>query len=692
MKRKLRAAAAICLILACSAGPAFHSGVWADPLVIAQPSGSRSGPLILKEPALPGVSSAGPAEEAQEETLSWQAQVTFPDWKGYTDDTLAMNGMYSFFGYHGQGRLLIEPAESVEEFRLYVNGERIDTTGFSDGDAHELDISPYTRNGENTLQVTNIFPAGPSAAVKVSIPYPEILDGTPEAEGISLQALDLIRELTETDIAYGFTSAQLAVVRHGRLVYSNAWGKTNTYLPDGSVNPDARDVTEDTLYDLASVTKMFSVNYILQKLVTDGDISLDAKITDFLGDAFAEDVQESGEEDAPPLDTVREWKASLTVRDLLCHQGGFPPSPRYHAPYQFTGSNPEPANPFYAGNGADEKTKRETIRAICRTPLVYEPGTQTAYSDVDYMVLGLVAEKVTGQDLDSYLKETFFRPMGLDHITYNPLENGFSPEDCAATELNGNTRDGLLAYPDMRTDTIQGQVHDEMAYYNMAGMSGHAGLFSNAEDLAKLASVMLCGGYGENRFFSENVMDAFTAPKNADEGNWGLGWWRQGEDQRVWYFGTQADSGTIGHQGWTGTLVMIDPDRQLVIAFLTNAINTRLTDNQKDAGQFDGKWYTASTLGFVPQILSIGMDQEGDISEQLLDLTADMAVESMKLIDPDAEALSAHPSARNARSKLQLFESRAAAFGDDEYVWHLREKVNDAWMRVCFEHKKTDER
>ena len=487
------------------------------------------------------------------------------------------------------------------------------------------------------------------------------------------------------------------MIRNGRLIYNNAWGKTNSYLPDGSPCVDSSDVTTDTLYDLASVTKMFSVNYAFQKLLTDGQVDLDAKITDFLGDEFAseavfmsdsspEDDNSPEDDSRPDIETVRAWKAGLTIRDLLRHQGGFPASPRYCAPYVFVDNLPEgesyPENPIFAGNGADEETRQATIEMIFRTPLEYEPGTQTLYSDVDYIILGLVVEKITGKGLDEWLRESFWKPMGLSHITYKPLDNGFSPEDCAATELNGNTRDGLFEFDGYRTSTIQGEVHDELAYYNMAGVSGHAGLFSNAEDLAKLASLMLCGGCGENRFFSRNVMDVFTAPKSDSAANWGLGWWRQGDSQRVWYFGTQAGSDTVGHQGWTGTLFVIDPDRELVIVYLTNKINSPITDKYANANKFDGNWYTASTLGFVPQILSIGMDSDEDISGQLLDLTADMAVESLKLLPQGVSVSSAHPAAKNAQSKLRLFEKTASEYKNEknsDSIEILRENIEAAF-------------
>lgn len=623
------------------------------------------------------------AEEAEIPAAGWQAQVVFPDWKGYTDDTLAMNSMFTFFGYHGQGKLYVRSSEKTQSFRMYVNGQVVDTRAAASGGTISVDISSVALNGKNTVQVSNIKPEGIAEAVEVFVPYPEVLPGTPEEEGISSQALSLISDLIEADVENGFPSAQLAVVRNGRLVYENAWGRTNSYLPDGTPCTDSAEVTTDTLYDLASVTKMFTVNYALQKLLTEGKVNLDTKITEYMGDEFVEETilvpeekredeeetaeEEEEEEEKPDLETVKKWKAELTIRDLLRHQGGFPGDPRYNCPILYKKHLKEgetyPENVLFAGNSADEKTRKNTIKMICKTPLQYEPGTETLYSDVDYMILGLVVEKITGEGLDTWMKKNFYEPMGLSHITFNPLQNGFEPGDCAATELNGNTRDGLLDIDGYRTDTIQGEVHDEKAYYCMAGVSGHAGLFSNAADLAKLASAMLCGGYGNSSFFSVNVIDSFTAPKKEDAANWGLGWWRQGDAQRVWYFGTQAGSDTIGHQGWTGTLVMVDPDRNLVVAYLTNKINSPVTDKEENENSFDGNCYTAGTLGFVPQILSIGMDSDEDISRQLLDLTEDMAAESLKLIPENESPDGDHPYARNARSKQQVYEKTAAAYG-----------------------------
>lgn len=626
MKRILAAVLALALIL--GALPAF----------------AREAAPIGKAEALP---EAG-----------WQKKAVFPDPYGYVDDTLAMNSMVSFQGYRGQGYFYLDVADGVTGFSLYVNGKEYDTAGLRGG-VYRVDYSDAARDGKNTVQVSNIRPFDAQAAVTVYAPYPVILPGTAEEAGIRPEALRLVSDLIQADIDHGFTSAQLAIVRNGRLVYENAWGTVNAYEQSGERKADSPAVTGETLYDLASVTKMFSVNYALQKLVTEGKIDVSARIVDILGSGFSEDTLDLRYEgcDYPGPDVMKQWKANLTVRDILCHQGGFPASFPYHNQHfdaEKLSAAPNGENLLFSGFDGSGETRQNTLKALCKTPLMYQPGAKTLYSDLDYLLLCFVVEEVAGQRLDAYMRDTFFAPMGLTRVTFNPLQNGFSQADCAATELNGNTRDHLVSFPGIREYTLQGEVHDELAWYAMGGVSGHAGLFASASDLAKLASVMLTGGYGENRFFSKNVMDLFTAPKALTHGQWGLGWWREGDDQRSWYFGTQAASDTVGHQGWTGTLVMIDPSRDLVIAYLTNKINSPVTSPDRP-NQFDGNFYTASTLGFVPQLISMGLDEPEDITPQLTALLADMANESAKLVKGPG-----HPSVQNVKSKISVLRSWAA--------------------------------
>ena len=594
----------------------------------------------------------------------WQGEPVFPNWKGL-DDTLAMNHMYTFVGYAGQGTLCVEPESGVTGFNLFVNNRQINTAAMAAGGVWNVDISGQTINGRNTIQVGGIRPRGKQVTVRVG--YPTVQEGSLQDVGIDRDALELLEQIIQADVNNGFPSAQMAIVKNGKLVYQNAWGKVNSYNPDGTPKTDSPAVTNDTLYDLASNTKMYTANYALQYLVTQGKANLDSRLVDLLGSAFVEDtidITYNGYEN-PGLKVNKQWKAELTLRDILRHQAGFPADPQYHNDSFDQCAQktvPGATNVLFSGWDGSAATRATTLKSIFKTPLMYKPGTKTVYSDVDYMLLAFAIEAITGKGLDAFLKETFWDPMGLTHTTYNPLLNGFAANDCAATELNGNTRDGAISFTGVRTATIQGQVHDEKCYYAMGGISGHAGLFSNATELAKLASVMLTGGYGENRYFSRNVMDAFTAPKKEDAANWGLGWWREGDNQRCWYFGTQAPSNTIGHQGWTGTLTMIDPVEDLVVVYLTNKINSPVTDKAANPNKFNGNWYTASTLGFVAQLLYQGLQNHGiDPNNAYSALLEDMAESKFALVAEGGNVSATHPLVRSGYAVLEAMAAHANA-------------------------------
>ncbi len=589
----------------------------------------------------------------------WQKHATFPDRLGRTDDTLAMNNMMSFIFWRGQGKIYLRVSPRTKSFTLYLNGHIIDTSQAIAGGIYEADISGATIDGINTLHISRIEPYGLKNAVEVFVPYPVIIEGRPENEGISPESLALISEIISSDIAHGFPSAQLAIIRNGRLIYSNAWGKTDT------ANPKSPNVTRETLYDLASVSKVLTVNYAVQKLITDGKLDLDARIADIFGREFLDGTIKAPYA-ATNAKTMRAWKSSITVRDVMCHRAGYPPEIHYYDKNYDLSTfkhNEKSRNPLYSGITPSPETRAQTFRAIKQTPLQYQPRTKITYSDVDYMLLCLAVEEITGMTLDAYLSANFWQPMSLTRITFNPLKNGFTVDDCVATEIHGNmtTRGYAVRFPGIRDYVLKGEVHDEKAFHSMAGVSGHAGLFANAEDVAVLLSAMLTGGYGGHKFFSRNVIDMFTATQDKGAGIWGVGWWRNGDDGRPWYFGTQSASGTFGHQGFTGTLVMVDPSRNLVIAYFTNKLNSPALMPLSRRKTFAGNWYTASTLGFVAQIL--GVNDAG----QLDSLLADMAEGSLKLI-PNGAGKN-HPSVRNAESKIDLL-SRREGFAD--YVARLK--------------------
>ena len=295
---------------------------------------------------------------------------------------------------------------------------------------------------------------------------------------------------------------------------------------------------------------------------------------------------------------------------------------------------------------------------ILKTPLVYEPGTETRYSDVDYMLLGLIVEQVSGDDLDTYVKNNFYEPLGLDKLTFNPLDNGFEKNEIAATELKGNTRDGVVDFENIRTETIQGEVHDEKAYYAMDGISGHAGLFSNAKNLATLAQVMLNkGGYGDNTFFSEEVVQDFTKASDIND-TYGLGWRRQGASNNYsWAFSSLADSETYGHTGWTGTLTVVDPSNDLIVVLLTSAKNSPVLDKENDPNTMLGNKYLTSNYGTISSLIFTAMD-DNNPTEKSDSLLIELVDQKLAQIKELPEAWDNEPSKHSYNALVDILNER----------------------------------
>ena len=645
-----------------------------------------------KEPLFK-IENAPPPEKA-----SWQAQLAFPDRQGEVDDSLALNSLYAFDFFSGQGEFYVQVGKAVASFGLFINQERVDTSALKSGASYKIDISKIARDGKNILQAASVQTkksgAGDDGKIKIFVPYPVLKSGTVEASGIDKDAFALISEIIQSDIERGFPCAQLAVAKGGQLVYKNSWGCLNSYDADGVPIPQEqrKKVTDDTLFDMASCTKALVTNCALEYLVSNKQLALDTKIADVLGDEFYKKTinikYKNGS--GASLSQIKKWKAALTIRDVACHSAGFPAGPAYYN-INFNSQtqarekeNQKPKNKLYAGCGADETTRAKTYEAVCKTPLMYQPGTRAMYSDADYMILCFVIEKITGQRVDEFCKKTFWKPLGMERTTFNPLQNGFSKDDCAATELRGNTRGGTLLDFVGRQDTIQGEVHDETAWYSMAGISGHAGLFTTASDALKLLFALNLGGYGQNKFFSKDVMDAFYSPQSDERANWAIGWYHQGDDRRSWNFGQSASRDTVGHNGWTGTMIMIEPEQNILVAYFTSKRHTPY--REENAYDFEGSYYTAANYGFVPQIIFEGMTGGSDKKRALLLLLADMARDKWRLVD--AERLddgqpvtdSAHPIVQAAYAILEVFVRRAKADGSDEALTLARQSVD--WLNA----------
>ena len=487
--------------------------------------------------------------------------------------------MDTFVGYEGQGSLLIR-SDSPRDFALYVNGVSVSLSTVATSTWSTVDISEATLTGDNRLQVSAIKDS--DATFEVKIPYPTLIDALDEGKGNA--NFDLIDQIIDAEIANGYTSAQVIVVSAGKVIKQSAYGIVNSYNTDGSRIASGTAVTNDTLYDLASITKMFATNFAVQKLVSEGKLDPSNKVSQYI----------TGFVDGPN-DAIK-GKTNLTLREILEHQAGFPADPQYPDD-EYDPANPDVrlpnTNPLYT------QDRSEVLQKIIETPLDYAPGTKTRYSDVDYMLLGFIVETVTGKRLDAYVKENVYAPLGLTHITFNPLQNGFSKDDCAAEELNGNTRDGTVTFNNVRAATVQGEVHDEKAFYCMEGVSGHAGLFSNAHDLATLAQVMLNrGGYGNIRLFDEATVDQFVKPKDTDA-SYGLGWRRKDVSTYAWVFSPISDTSTFGHTGWVGCDIAIDPVHNTIVATLSNKKNTRVLDPVHNPDDFIGDHYLTANYGMV---------------------------------------------------------------------------------------------
>lgn len=650
--------AALAAIFLCLAAPTF-----------AQEAADKAPLFNIEDSALP-------------EDAGWQAELNFPDRWGEVDDTLTLNSLYSFEFFEGQGALYVQVGKAVQSFALFVNQENVDTSALKAGRSYKIDFSKIARNGKNLLQVASIRSTknGEDGTVKIFIPYPVLINGSVEQSEIDKDSFALISEIIQSDIEHGFPCAQLAVAKNGRILYKNSWGFINSYDTDGNPLPqnEREKITDDTMFDIASCTKALAANMAIEFLISQKKLSLDTKIADVLGDDFYKKTinikYKNGS--GASLGQNKKWKAALTVRDVACHTAGFPAGPAYYNK-NFNSTtqgrekeNQTPKNKLYAGCGADQKTREKTFEAICKTPLLYEPGKRVLYSDADYMILGFVVEQITGEKLDDFCKKTFWEPLGLTRTVFNPLQNGFSKSDCAATELRGNTRGGTLLDFAGRSDTIQGEVHDEMAYYSMAGVSGHAGLFTTASDTLKLLSTLFYGGYGQNKFFDKDVLDSFFSPQDSGRANWAIGWYHQGDDRRSWNFSQSASRATVGHNGWTGTLVMLDPEEKLALAYFTSKRNTPY--REENAYEFEGSYFTAAAPGFVPALLYEGIGNGSDKKSARLLLLTDMVRDKFRLVE--AERLksgepvtdSAHPIVRAAYSILEVFVRRAKTDGSDQ--------------------------
>ena len=332
----------------------------------------------------------------------------------------------------------------------------------------------------------------------------------PPAEvGMDAARLVLIDRAVKQGLAAGgFPGAAVIVGREGAIVWEKGYGSTDWGF--GLPTVDARS----TIYDLASLTKVLATSAAAMVLYDRGKLKLDTPVGRYLPEFRRGD------------------KARVTVRDLLTHRSGLPAGRDLRA----------------------ARTARQARKLVLETPLEAPPGAHTQYSDVGADVLGFVIEAITGERLDRFVSRTIYRRLGLRNTLFLP----------------GRDRRARIAptenYPP-RGYPLRGEVHDEAAY-ELGGVSGHAGLFATASDLAVFAQMMLNGGtYKGVRIVSDTTVARFTG---RTAGSRALGWDTCiGGGSCGFYLGSRA----YGHTGYTGTSLWIDPDRQTFVIVLTNWVH-----------------------------------------------------------------------------------------------------------------------
>ena len=288
---------------------------------------------------------------------------------------------------------------------------------------------------------------------------------------------------------------------------------------------DRRPVTTETVYDLASLTKVIGLTTAAMMLVDSGKLDLDAPVQRYV----------------PAFQGPN--KERVMIRHLLTHSSGLPAW-----------------RPLYA----ESADREHALALVDTTPLMRQPGDTFVYSDLGAMVLAQAVQAVSGQRLDDFLAARLFGPLGMTSTRYLPPESWRSR--IAPTENDTVFRHRLL----------RGEVHDENAG-RLGGVSGHAGLFSTAPDLARFAQWLLDTRRGHAppfaalRRLSPPLVQMFTQRQNIPPGSSrALGWDTPSENSSA---GTQMGPNAFGHTGFTGTSIWFDPDRDLFIILLTNRVN-----------------------------------------------------------------------------------------------------------------------
>ena len=365
------------------------------------------------------------------------------------------------------------------------------------------------------MAITACAPPPPPARIATA---PTPIKYVPPQMGLNDSGLDtalpaaldkIVKTALEEAVAPGVA---IAVGRNGHIAYMKGYGYIDWNRPGSPA------VDTNTLYDLASLTKVIATTTVAMILEEGGQLDLNRTVASYL----------------PEFNSPE--KAQITVKQILTHSGGLEAG----------------ANIYSTARG-----REQYLQQINARPLEYTPGTNMIYSDWDMIILQLVMERITGKTLDVLANEKVFKPLGMTDTQFQP---SFSLRPRIAPTQVDDARGGLL----------WGTVHDENAWA-MGGVAGHAGLFSTARDLALFSMMILNGGEGANgvRLAKPATIARWTA-RQGKESTRTLGWDSPDGGSSAGQF---FSPWSFGHTGFTGTSIWIDPEKDLFVVVLTNRVN-----------------------------------------------------------------------------------------------------------------------
>ncbi|TJY34709.1 serine hydrolase domain-containing protein [Pontimicrobium aquaticum] len=388
--------------------------------------------------------------------------------------------------------------------------------------------------------------------IAVNVISAQLVYNTPESVGLNAIYIETNVDSIMNDAITqkAFPGAQLLVAKQGKIIFHKTYG-FHTY-------DSIQKVAKDDVYDLASVTKITGPLPALMKLFEEGKLNLDVPFSSYWSSW-----------------KKRKDKKDITLRELLSHQAGMNPYIVFLSDVLRNGNLKKRfikeenrkrfSNKVYNNLHVKNRFKRKVFRKIKRSKV--RDDKTYVYSGLASLIYPTLIENITGENYENYLNNNFYKPLGCEVLGYNPMTKHFN------NAIVPTEQDSLF-----RNDFVKGYVHDENAAL-LGGVSGNAGLFATALDMAKYMQMLVQKGtYNGKQYFKPSTVEEFTSIQYPENDNRrGLGFDKplirnDTLNIKEAYPAPQVSATSFGHSGFTGTFVWADPENELVFIFLSNRV------------------------------------------------------------------------------------------------------------------------